>query len=103
MAKLNSEQKSTANFIELILETVLSEIKIDKVPVMARYLNVNEDFFSIDEAKKRSPQLKKLVGTIEINNLPYDIWQICEINWYKPGKLYVGLYVTDQNGDRAYA
>ena len=58
---------------------------------MARALEPDENYFSDDPEKMSSPMIKKFLGSFEAAGRKLDLWLCSEINWYAPGKIYVGL------------
>ena len=91
MAKLSGEQRTAAELAVLIYETVLENLKNGGRPVMARALEPDENYFSDDPEKMSSPMIKKFLGSFEAAGRKLDLWLCSEINWYAPGKIYVGL------------
>ena len=91
MAKLSGEQRTAAELAVLIYETVLENLKNGGRPVMARALEPDENYFSDDPEKMSSPMIKKFLGSFEADGRKLDLWLCSEINWYAPGKIYVGL------------
>lgn len=94
MAKIAKETQEQAQLISFLYETILENINNKGRPILASQISVSNEFFN-EENEQNAPMLRKLLGTINLKGQALDLWLCSEINSYNPGKIYVGIKVTN--------
>lgn len=78
--------------IKKVMESLAANLKCNGSMMLTIGLDLDEKYLSNDEKHKIQPTILCRLGKFE----EYDIYAAIQINWYSPGKIYMGIIASSK-------